>query len=348
MKTYIYILTLSTTILLAGCNTMTPTQQNWKPTEVVVWTWTTDIDILQDNKNTDPQAFISDGLTTDTSIADIDLSEILDGWPGKDGIPALTNPNFLDISSTDYLEPEDEWTVFVDWDISKFYPNRILNRHEIVNDTVWDTDVVITFCPLCGTSLVFDPYIGGEKLEFWVSGKLRQSNLLMYDTKTESLWSQAFTQAKVWEYTGTELEILSFDVMSWEEYQESHPAGLVLDPDTWYSRNYTGNAPYGWYWESERLYFPVDNLDDKRLHPKTMMIVLNLEEWQAALVKSAIKNLTEPTDITLGNTTVSVRFENGDITIVDTETNELIHFEEMRFSYINRNVWSELVWGIDG
>ena len=305
--------------------------------------WWVNIDNSQKDKKDDSQAFRRDGLRTDTSIADIDLWEILDGGPGKDGIPALTNPNFVDIDTNDYLEPEDEWTVFVVDDTAKFYPNRILNRHEIINDSVWGTDIVVTFCPLCGTSLVFDPYIEGEKLEFWVSWKLWQSNLLMYDTKTESLRSQAFTKAKVWEYTGTELSILSFDVMTREEYTETHPTWLVMDINTWYERNYHWSA-YDGYGDTERLYFPVDNNDDKRIHPKTMMIVLDIEEWQAALVKSAVKWLTKVTDITLWNTIIKVSFDNGDITILDKDTNKLIHFEEMRFSYINRNVWSELIW----
>lgn len=336
-QTYIYIWLWVITLLIALYALTKITNQGYI---------TSDKQVAQQDKKTDPQAFLRDGLKTDTSIADIDLREILDWWPGKDGIPALTNPNFVDISSTDYLEPDDEWTVFVDWDTAKFYPNRILNRHEIINDSVWDTDIVVTFCPLCGTSLVFDPYIQGEKLEFWVSGKLRQSNLLMYDTKTESLRSQAFTQAKVWEYTGTDLEILSFDVMTREEYMENHPTGLVMDINTGHQRNYHDTA-YDGYSDTERLYFPVDYDTDTRLHPKTMMIVIDSEEWQAALVKSSIKNLTQPTEITLGKTIITVTHDNGNITIVDKNTSKLIHFEEMRFSYINRNVWSELVWGID-
>jgi hypothetical protein len=118
------------------------------------------------------------------------LTLIYDGGPGKDGIPTISDPQFLSLDAA--KTKPSEWGVLVSIkDKHRFYPYNILVWHEIVNDSMAGKEYAVTFCPLCGSAIVFDRKVGGEILHFGISGKLYESNLLMYDDKTESLWSQA-------------------------------------------------------------------------------------------------------------------------------------------------------------
>jgi hypothetical protein len=141
--------------------------------------------------------FIQSGLQTNTEISLIPLEEVVSGGPSKDGIPALSNSKFT--SSTEATNvPEDSLGILVTSENEvRFYPYTVLVWHELVNDTLDDVPLVISFCPLCGSAIVYERTLNGVMYEFGVSGKLWQSNLLMYDTATESLWSQIEGRAVV-------------------------------------------------------------------------------------------------------------------------------------------------------
>jgi hypothetical protein len=200
----------------------------------------------------DPEAFLRSWLTTDTSKSSIEIDEILWWWPGKDGIPSIDTPSFVSIEdvSNNYLSPESEWILVDLAGTKRWYSYNILNRHEIVNDSFGEGDeethVAVTFCPLCGSALVFDRTVDGELLEFGVSGKLHNSNLLMYDRTNESLRSQSLGEAVVWEFLGTKLAFVDADVLTRAEIQEFHPTTEILSTDTWARRNYD-RIPYGSY-----------------------------------------------------------------------------------------------------
>lgn len=143
------------------------------------------------------QGFLGRGLKTNTSQRSIELSKVLSGGPGKDGIPAIREPVFVSVSEKPESVLLDTDGIVLGKGQAKFYPYNIMIWHEIVNDTVDGVPVAVTFCPLCGSAAVFDRRVDGESLSFGVSGLLYQSNLLMHDSKTESLWSQVLGEAVV-------------------------------------------------------------------------------------------------------------------------------------------------------
>ena len=297
----------------------------------------------QENKE---QKFLSTWLETDTSISSIDINQVLWGWPAKDGIPGINNPKFLDIisakSQMDYLTDDEMWlAIDIDW-VQRFYPYAILVWHEIVNDSIGDNHFSVTFCPLCGSWIVFNRELDTGIVDFWVSGKLYQSNLLMYDSESESLWSQSIWEAVVWEKTWEKLEILKTNLMTFEQFTDLYPNWEVLSDDTGHSRNY-GFIPYGWYDESDTLYFPVDN-DDTRLHKKEILYIVN-DTKNDTSVAFVLKDLVQEQQavLTVDDRVYSAVYNDwlADITL-DWEV--LPGYYEMWFSWIQSNEWSKNIW----
>jgi hypothetical protein len=180
-----------------------------------------------------------------------DWSEIISGGPPKDGIPAITDPGFRAVAEEDRLAPrEPVIAVEIEGATPRAYPIRYLTWHEIVNDTVAGVPIAVTFCPLCNSGPTFDRRVEGEVLEFGVSGKLRNSDMIMYDRQTESWWQQAVGTGIVGRYTGAELRQLPTWMESWAEFRQRNPDGLVMEePD--YPRDY-GRNPYVRYDSSSR------------------------------------------------------------------------------------------------
>ena len=213
------------------------------------------------------------GWATDFSRHEVHLNEFLSGGPGKDGIPAIDEPKFQSISKVDWLEDREPVIAFGIGDEWRAYPIQILMWHEIVNDTVAGTPVAVTFCPLCHTAIVFDRTVDGLVLDFGVSGNLRHSDLVMFDRLTESWWQQATGRGIVGTYTGTHLEFLASQLISWAQFRELHPDGVVLSRDTGHVRNY-GSNPYAGYDEADTDPFLLDDrtLIDGRLNPKVRIV----------------------------------------------------------------------------
>ncbi|MEP5155104.1 DUF3179 domain-containing protein [Planktotalea sp.] len=168
--------------------------------------------------------------------------EILSGGPPKDGIPALSDPKFKRASSERRIKgSEPVITVEINGD-ARAYPVRYLTWHEIANDTVGGVPVAVTFCPLCNSGITFDRRIKQGTLTFGVSGKLRNSDMVMYDRETESWWQQAIGESIVGDLQGVKLKQLPTWMESWDEFRTRHPEGLVMaEPD--FSRQY-GRNPY--------------------------------------------------------------------------------------------------------
>jgi hypothetical protein len=176
---------------------------------------------------------------TDFENTTVDLSEIISGGVGRDGIPAIDDPAFrpaADETALGAMEPV--MTYAPDGAPARAYPLRYLTWHEIVNDTVAGVPIAVTFCPLCNTALVFDRRVAGAVLTFGVSGNLRHSDMVMFDRETESWWQQATGEGIVGQHAGTPLTPLVSWVESWESFRAAHPDGLVMaEPDA--------NRPYG-------------------------------------------------------------------------------------------------------
>lgn len=218
--------------------------------------------------------------------AAVPVDEILPGGPPRDGIPAIDHPRFVPAAQARHVKPGDRVLGVVRGAISRAYPIAILNWHEVVNDRFGDEAVVVTFCPLCGTGMAFAARIAGRDLSFGVSGLLYNSDVLLYDRQTESLWSQIMAQAVVGPLRGQRLVFLATAHTTWAEWRARHPATEVLSVDTGYGRDYARD-PYAGYRESPDLLFPVAT-QDKRLHPKAQVIGLTLGGEHKAYPFSAL------------------------------------------------------------
>ncbi|MEN8237826.1 MAG: DUF3179 domain-containing protein [Actinomycetota bacterium] len=175
----------------------------------------------------------------------IDPGSILSGGPPPDGIPPIDDPQFISVQDADEWlnDPEPVMVVDVDGDI-RAYPIQIMMWHEIVNDTVGDVPLAVTYCPLCNSAISFVREVRGVETTFGTSGSLFNANLVMYDRATESLWNQLDGQAVVGVLTGDVLEQYPSVTLAWADFKEIHPEGVVLDKDrTGASRNY-GTNPY--------------------------------------------------------------------------------------------------------
>ncbi len=190
---------------------------------------------------------------TDFTKKSIDLRKILSGGPPKDGIPSIDNPVFKPVSEEKTLTPTAPVIGLEINGEARAYPLQILMWHEIVNDMVGGKPVTVTYCPLCNAAIVFDRTVDGRVLDFGTTGKLRNSDLVMYDRQTETRWQQFTGEAIVGSQTGSELTVLPSRLESLEQFRERHPNGKVLVPSNPELRDY-GRNPYVSYDSRKRPY----------------------------------------------------------------------------------------------
>jgi hypothetical protein len=207
----------------------------------------------------------------------VSIGEILNGGPIKDGIPSIDQPKFIKgIDLTSYLA-DDDLVIGVSFNgVSKAYPINILNYHEIVNDKIEELPITVSWCPLCNSGIVFNAAINEKILSFGVSGLLYQSDVLLYDRETESLWSQILGKAISGRYAGTSLTIIPSKITTWKAWKSKYPGTLLLSDQTGRSRNYRLD-PYSDYYEKEATMFPIDN-PNKQFSNKEKVLVLKVNE----------------------------------------------------------------------
>jgi hypothetical protein len=208
---------------------------------------------------------------------EIRLEEIVWGGVKKDAIPALVNPKLISPVEATYLTGDElVFGVEINGD-ARAYPLRILDWHEMVNDVVGGVPVALAYCTLCGSGILYNARAGGRDgpFEFGSSGFLYRSNKLMYDQQTHSLWNQFTGRPVVGPLTGSgiELEVLPVAITSWQDWRTRHPDTKVLSLDTGHDRDYRPGRPYGGYFASADLMFPVLVPDD-RLAPKDYVFAL--------------------------------------------------------------------------
>ena len=220
---------------------------------------------------------------TDFTKRTIDLSEIRSGGPPKDGIPAIDNPRFAPVGEvTDLTPTEPVIALSVDGD-ARAYPLRVLTWHEIVNDTVGGVPVAVTYCPLCNAAIAFERQVDGRVLDFGTTGKLRHSDLVMYDRQTESWWQQYMGTAIVGELGGLELEMLPVRVEAFERFARRHPEGRVLVPSDPSLRPYGAN-PYVGY-DGSRVPFLYDGSFPEGIAPMAYVVAVGDEAWSLDLLR---------------------------------------------------------------
>ncbi|MCI0363513.1 MAG: DUF3179 domain-containing protein [Phycisphaerales bacterium] len=189
--------------------------------------------------------------------------EILHGGPAKDGIPALTNPRVEAVGDARWLNLDDRLIGVTINGQSRAYPMRLLNYHEIVNDELGSVPIAVIYCPLCDSASIVDRRVRGTVVEFGVSGLLHNSNVLMYDRASNGLWSQLGMNAISGPQFGSTLRhINSWQITSFENWRQQQSDSTVLTLATGHHRNYARN-PYGDYCDTDELYFPIADEDDR-------------------------------------------------------------------------------------
>ncbi len=201
----------------------------------------------------------------------IELNELLNGGPPKDGIPSIDNPVFDTSQTTPFKSGELVIGVVVNGE-AKAYPLGILNWHEIVNDTIGDQNITVSYCPLCDTTVAFDR----GNTTFGVSGKLYQSCLVMFDRTDDTLYSQPWALAVVGKNVNTSLTRVATVKTTLGEWLKKHPQSKILATKTGHNRDYS-RYPYGTYNSNTELVFPVRNQEQLQLHPKAIVSYI----WEA-------------------------------------------------------------------
>ncbi len=228
---------------------------------------------------------------TDFSIASIDLSEIISGGPGKDGIPAIDNPSHESIAAAgEWLDDRAPVIALEVNGQARAYPLAILMWHEIVNDELGGVPVVVTFCPLCNTALVFERELDGVVYDFGTTGNLRFSDLVMYDRQTESWWQQATGEAIVGVLTGRRLPFVPAQVISLADFAAHHPQADVLSRDTGHLRDY-GRNPYVGYDSVDQNPFLFRGVVDGRLAPMERVVTVEVDGEAVAYPFSELEKI---------------------------------------------------------
>jgi hypothetical protein len=300
---------------------------------------------LQEQSSTlDSNVTVTDGIKHT-----VPLDEIKDGGPPPDGIPSIDNPKFVRASQAQFVNDDDLVIGLRLNGQTKAYPLFILVWHEIVNDKLGDTPVAITYCPLCFTTQVFERALNGTEVQFGTSGKLYNSNLVMYDRLTGSYWSQALGQSIKGSLAGSELKKIPFDLARWSDWKSLYPDTLVLTTDTGFQRAY-GSDPYGSYYTSEDIFFPVAHIDN-RMHPKEK-IVGYYDSGQFKAYRQSELESSKIVNDKVGNTDIllaslypdmvrafyrdldgkTLDFVYSDGKIIDKETNSDWNFDGQAFS----------------
>ena len=211
----------------------------------------------------------------DLTDALVPASKILSGGPPRDGIPAIDTPRFVSAGAASFLKGSDRVLGIRRHGVTRAYPVAILNWHEIVNDVLAGEPVVVSYCPLCGTGIAYLARARGKDLTFGVSGLLYNSDMLLYDRKTRSLWSQIMRQAVSGPMKGEKLEAIPLEHTRWSEWRRRYPDTRVLSTNTGFHRDYT-RSPYMGYEKSRKIWFPVQAQDD-RYHPKEPVLGVEVD-----------------------------------------------------------------------
>ncbi len=263
----------------------------------------------------------------------IAIDTIVSGGVGRDGIPAIDNPKF--VTASDSILDKNGLGILTTVDgVSRFYPYAILDWHEIVNDKINDKYFAVTYCPLCGSASVYDRTIDDAIVRFGVSGLLRESNLLMYDDQTESLWSQSTGRGVLGDRNGYTLTRLSTQLVTMQEAINAHPDLQILSTDTGFTRQY-GSTPYIGYDETDDLYFDI-SVNDKRLPAKTVMYAFIYEDKAFSIPQDKLSKNQSITVFENGLEITLMKNENGEISTEISGTNVLGYFE-MWFSWATQH-----------
>ena len=248
-------------------------------------------------------AMTMNGFDLDEAL--IAEDQIKRGGPPRDGIPSIDKPKFVSVDAVDFLKANDRVLGLVINNEARAYPVSILNWHEIINDEFAGQAIVISYCPLCGTGMAFEPELPVK--DFGVSGLLYNSDVLLYDRETESLWSQIMAQAISGPLKGRKLKTVPLSHTSWRDWSTQHPHSLVLSTNTGYTRDYS-KSPYAGYEKSNRIFFPV-SASDGRFHNKEWVLGVNIEGSYKAYPFTELAKTSSPVIDAISGYRIIVSFD---------------------------------------
>lgn len=261
------------------------------------------------------------GISTQAQI-DAPISEVYQGCAERDCIPSIDDPNFVSAAEASQLD-DDDLVLGLDYaGIKRAYPAFILNHHEVVNDSLNGVPIAITFCPLCGSGVAFRRDLDGATVTFGVSGLLHNSDLILYDRATESLWQQITGVAIAGPKRGQALNAVPLTMTTWREWRIANADTTVLAGDS--QMSYSDKKPYGDYDESERLMFPANASAARILHPKQVVYGVRLAEGAAAVTERALKNHAEIEMETGGATLNWRRQADGTVVVRRADNGEVL------------------------
>lgn len=235
---------------------------------------------------------------------------IMAGGPPRDGIPSIDHPRFISPHEAEFLRVDDRVIGVTHNGRARAYPIKILNRHEIVNDVFGDEAVVVSFCPLCGSGVVFSGDFDDGSYEFGVSGLLYNSDVLLYDRHSESLWSQIMLRAINGPMKGHSLRQIPSRNTTWEEWLEDHPDTEVMSTNSGFQFIDYEDDPYAEYKNSRRVWFPLSNTDD-RLNNKEWVLGVWTADASKAYPFSALARQASPLEDRIGSELVRIVFDEN-------------------------------------
>jgi hypothetical protein len=253
---------------------------------------------------------------TDFDKRSVEMSEIMSGGPPKDGIPSIDNPRFLSVEkATAEVNPREPVVAVALGGEARAYPLSILIWHEIVNDELGGQPITVTFCPLCNATVVYDRRVGDKVLDFGTTGRLRKSDMVMYDRQTESWWQQFTGVGIVGEMTGVTLMQVPAGIIAFEDFAAAHPAGKVLSRDTGQVRSY-GSTPYRGYDDINNVPFLFSDPIDSRLPAMERVLNISLNDVHRLYPFQIFENTPVIND-QIGDTPIVVMSKRGTLSVLD-------------------------------
>ncbi len=297
-----------------------------------------------------PEFWRSEWPDTDFETTSVESwREILSGGPPKDGIPAIDAPSFVGVAEETRLgDREPVITVEIEGETPRAYPIRYLTWHEIVNDRVGDMPVAVTFCPLCNSGITFDRRVDGRTLSFGVSGKLRNSDMVMYDRETQSWWQQAIGEGIVGEMTGVQLRQLPTWMESWAEFRARNPEAMVMDQPGW-PRSYGAN-PYRRYDSSDRPFLYNGEMPPHGVPALARVVRVGDRAWTVERLRAegpiteagVTLSWAEGQASALDTREIAAGREVGTVRVRDAAGNDLPH--DVMFAFAYHAFWPDGEW----
>jgi len=270
----------------------------------------------------------------ESTPAAVDFEYMYQGCPARDCIPSIDDPEYVSADEAARFMRDGELVLAIDHNGDRrAWPIRILDFHEIVNDTIGGDPVAVTWCPLCGSGLAFRRELGGEVVEFGVSGLLHDSDLVMYDRKTNSLWQQITGKAVMGPAMGETLQEVPATITEWATWRSAHPETRVLaPPDS--GRDYSHSRPYAAYEKSDRLMFPAARRD-LSIHPKTVVHGFTIDGQHLAVTDKALHENDRIETSIAGRDLTVTRNPDGSVTAVDDAGREHAAVRSFWFAWFN-------------